>query len=45
VLLAMPKLENLTLKDNTNVTQTALNKLRDSKKFKNLDFGASQREE
>ncbi|MDR2440306.1 MAG: hypothetical protein LBE12_13180 [Planctomycetaceae bacterium] len=46
LLLAMPKLENLTLKDNTNVTQTALNKLRNSKKFKNLDFGsAGQRDE
>ncbi|MDR2755366.1 MAG: hypothetical protein LBC20_06630 [Planctomycetaceae bacterium] len=39
LLLAMPKLENLTLLDNTNVTQTALNKLHNSKKFKNFDFG------
>jgi hypothetical protein len=46
LLLTMPKLENLTLKDNGKVTPAALNKLRDSKKFKKLDFGTtSSREE
>jgi DNA-binding Xre family transcriptional regulator len=37
----MPKLENLTLKDNTNITQAALTKLRESKKFKRIDFGVA----
>jgi Leucine-rich repeat (LRR) protein len=44
LLLAMPKLENLTLKDNASVTPTALNKLRDSKKFKKIDFGSKNSE-
>ncbi len=36
-LLSMPKLENLTITDNAKMSQTGLDKLRDSKKFKKLD--------
>ncbi|MDR1964637.1 MAG: hypothetical protein LBQ50_12720 [Planctomycetaceae bacterium] len=45
LLLAMPKLENLRLEDNSKMTQAALDKLRQSTKFKTLNFGSAGNQE
>lgn len=39
LLLAMPKLQSLTIKDNPGITEAGKKKLRDSKKFRKLDLG------
>ncbi|MDR1485435.1 MAG: hypothetical protein LBT09_11510 [Planctomycetaceae bacterium] len=43
LLLTLPKLEELILKDNAAITENAKTKLKESKKFKNLDFGSPQK--
>jgi hypothetical protein len=39
MLLTLPNLKELTLKDNSLISDSAKTKLRESKKFKTLDFG------